>query len=170
MKIVIGFSKPIKKSFHGWLIEKIDNSTFDHAYLRFTLDKFKRDVVFQSIAVGVQLVSVPEFEGKCLPVEEYELDLTEDQFIKMFQFCIDNAGKPYGLLDVLGLGISKLLCKLGIKKKNPFFEGDANYFCSQIVIQCLDSIDPKDFNFNADNISPKDLNTIVKSLNLKRIL
>lgn len=168
--LIIGFSKPKKLSLHGWIIEKIDGTLFDHAYIKFNLDKIQRDIVFQSIAIGVQLVSKSHFEGLCKPVEEYELDITEDQFISMFQFCIDKAGKPYGLLDVIGLGISKLLYKIGIKKSNPFYEGDANYFCSQIVMQCLNIIDPIRFNLNADNTSPSDLNNLLKQLNITRIL
>lgn len=169
MNLIIGFSKPVKKSFHGWLIEKIDDAPFDHAYLRFTLDKIERDIVFQSIAVGVQLISIAEFQNKCSPVEEYELDLSEDQFITMFQFCIDNSGKPYGILNVIGLGFSKILCKLGIKKVNPF-DRSGNYFCSQVVTQCLDNIDSAQFNLNADNTSPSDLRNLLKQLKIKQVL
>jgi hypothetical protein len=170
MNLIIGFSHPRKFSLHGWIIEKVDGVPYDHAYLRFNLDKVQRNIVFQSIAVGVQLVSESEFEGLCTPLEEYQLYITEAQFISMFQFCIDKAGKPYGLLDVIGLGIAKILNKIGIRKSNPFYEGDANYFCSQIIAQCLDNIDPSQFNINADNTSPSDLNSLLKQLNIKRIL
>lgn len=168
--IIIGFSKPKKFSLHGFIIEKIDNSQFDHTYLRFNLDQIERNVVFQSIAVGVQLVSESEFEGLCTPVEEYQLQISEQQFLTMLQFCFDKAGKPYGLLDVVGLGISKILYKLGLKKKNPFFEGDATYFCSQLVAQCLDNIDPTDFQLDADDISPGDLRNLLQQLKIKQIL
>jgi hypothetical protein len=168
--MIIGFSRPVKKSFHGWLIEKIDDSTFDHAYLRFTLNKFQRDIVCQSIDVGVQLVSQTEFLSKSTPVEEYELIISDDQFISMVQFCIDNAGKEYSLWGVIGEGFVKLAAKINWKIKNPFDSKDKSYFFSELVTQCLDTIDPKDFNLNADNISPMDLNTIIKSMNLKRVL
>lgn len=172
MNLIIGFSKPVKKTFHGWLIEKVDNASFDHAYLRFTLNEIERDVVFQSIAIGVQLVSVVEFEIRSIPVEEYTLSISKDQFITMLQFCFDNAGKPYGLLDVLGLGISRLLNKIGIKAKNPFGEKGiiSSEFCSQAVALCLNDIDPADFNLNADNISPSDLRNLLQQLKIPRTL
>jgi len=168
--IIIGFSKPRKFSIHGFIIEKVDGAPFDHAYLRFNLEKIERNIVFQSIAVGVQLVSEPEFEGLCTPVEEYQLQISDDQFICMLQFCFDKAGKPYGLLDTIGMGISRLLCRLGIKKKNPFYEGDANYFCSQIIAQCLDNIDPADFKLDADNTSPMDLRNLLQQLKIQQVL
>jgi|SRR5271165_6696541 len=168
--IIIGFSKPKKFSLHGFIIEKIDNSQFDHTYLRFNLDQIERNIVFQSIAVGVQLVSEAEFQGLCTPVEEYQLEISDDQFLILLQFCFDKAGKPYGLLDVVGLGISKILAKIGIKNLNPFYEGDATYFCSQLVAQCLDNIDPMDFKLNADNISPGDLRNLLQQLKMKQIL
>lgn len=168
--IIIGFSKPKKFSLHGLIIEKIDNSQFDHAYIRFNLDQIERNIVFQSIAIGVQLVSESEFEERCTPVEEYQLQISEQQFIIMLQFCFDKAGKPYGILDVLGLGIAKILYKLGLKEKNPFFEGDSTYFCSQLVAQCLDAIDPSDFQLNADNISPEDLRNLLQQLKIKQVL
>jgi len=168
--IIIGFSKPKKSTIHGWIIEKIDKSNFDHVYLRFNLDKIQRNLVFQSIDVGVQIVTENEFEGLCTPVEEYSLSITDDQFIEMLQFCFDKAGKPYGILDVIGLGISKILARLNIKKKNPFNEGDATYFCSQIVAKCLDTIDPTQFNIDPDNTSPSDLNNLLQQLNIPKIL
>ena len=168
--IIVGFSRPRKFSIHGWIIEKIDQAPFDHAYIRFNLDEVERNIVFQSIAVGVQLVSEYEFNGLCFPVEEYELEISESQFLTFLQFCFDKCGKPYGLLDVIGMGISKFLCKLGIKKRNPFYEGDANYFCSQIIAQCLDDIDPTDFKLDADNTSPMDLRNLLQQLKIKQTL
>lgn len=171
MNIIVGFSKPVKFTLHGWLIMKIDEAPFDHAYIRVKLDKLQREIVFQSIAIGIQIVSVTEFETLSQPIEEYELDVSEEQFISLLQFCIDNSGKSYGLLAVIGLGIAKLLGKIGIKINNPFGEGKtSSEFCSEVITSALDNIDPKDFNLDPDNVSPEDLCILLQKLNMKRVL
>jgi hypothetical protein len=168
--LVVGFSKPNKFTLHGWLIEKIDGSQFDHAYLRFKLDKINRNIICQSIDVGVQLVSEAQFATKSTPVQEYQLDLTDEQFISMFQFCIDNAGKMYSLLGVIGEGIVRIAGKFGKTISNPFDSNEKTYFCSELVAQCLDDIDPSQFNLNANNISPDQLCSLLQQLNIQRIL
>jgi hypothetical protein len=168
--ITIGFSKPNKFTLHGWLIEKIDGSQFDHAYLRFELDKFNRNVVCQSIDVGVQIVSEAQFATKSTPVQEYQLTVTDEQFVSMFQFCIDNAGKSYSILGVIGEGIVRISAKFGKTITNPFNSDEKTYFCSELVTQCLDTIDPSQFNLNANNISPDQLCTLLQQLNVPRTL
>jgi hypothetical protein len=169
--LIIGFSKPSSFKIHAWLIEKLDGSTFDHAYLRFYLNhNVNREIVFQSIDVGVQLVSQNEFSSKSTPVIEYQLDISEEQYTSLLQFCIDNAGKSYSLWGVIGEGLVKLFSKFGWGIKNPFDSRDKTYFCSELVAQCLNYINPSKFNLNADNISPNDLNKLLTSLNMKRVL
>jgi hypothetical protein len=168
--VIIGFSKPNNFTLHGWLIEKIDGSQFDHAYLRFQLDGINRNVVCQSIDVGVQLVSEAQFATKSTPVEEYQLNITEAQFISMFQFCLDNTGKMYSLWGVIGEGIVRLVAKFGKTISNPFDSNEKTYFCSELVAQCLDNIDPSQFNLNANNISPDQLCSLLQQLKIQRIL
>lgn len=168
--IIIGFSKPIGFKLHAWIIMKLDKAPFDHAYLKFNLDNINRELVYQSIDVGVQLVSQNQFATQSIPIEEYQLDVSYSQFISMFQFCIDNAGKMYSIWGVIGEGLVKIASKIGLNIKNPFNSNNKTYFCSELVAQCLDQIDPVQFNLNADNISPGDLNILLQKLNIKRIL
>lgn len=169
--LIVGFSKPKSFKLHAWLIEKIDGkSNFDHAYLRFYLDTIDRELVYQSIAIGVQIISQNEFKNQSNSVEEYELNISEEQYISLLQFCIDNAGKAYSVFGVIGEGLVKLCSKIGWNIKNPFDSREKTYFCSELIAQCLNHINPLQFNLNADNISPNDLNVILKQLNLKRIL
>lgn len=170
MNVIIGFSRPNSFKLHGLLIEKIDDAPFDHAYMRVTMSKIDRELIFQSIAVGVQIVSEKQFRSISTPVEEYALDITDEQFINLIRFCIDNAGKPYGILDVIGLGIARILQKLGLKAKNPFNQGNKNAFCSQLIAEALKNIDPNDFNIDPDNVSPRNLRDLLVQLKIKRVL
>ena len=148
----------------------IDRSPFDHAYIRTHSTSIDRDIIYQSIWKGVEFVGNTVFSQMAIPVEEYELDIDDDKHKDFLQFCIDNSGVSYDLFGVIGLGISKLLKLIKINIKNPFDDGKISEFCSEIVARCLNNVDPTQFNLDAENISPKDLNTIIKSLNLKRVL
>lgn len=170
MIINIGFSKPAKPTLHGNLIMFIDNCEFDHAYIRYHSNSLDRDIIYQSIWKGVEFVGNSVFRSLATPVEEYELDITDFQYKSLMQFCIDNSGKSYDLLGVLGLGLSKILKKIHININNPVSNGTNLEFCSEIIARCLNQVDSKDFSLDAENVSPKDLNIIVKSLGLKRLI
>jgi len=164
-KIIIGFSKPKSFKLHAWLIMKIDKADYDHAYIKFHSDTYKRDIIYQAIGKGVEFKGLALFEETTQPVEEYELDIEDNDYIELMKFCIDNAGISYGFLSTLGVGISKLF-----KIKNPFSDGLKTEFCDEIVFRCLNKVDPKDFCEDPENISPKDVNNIIQELNIKRIL
>jgi len=169
-KVIIGFSKPTKFKLHAWIIEKIDGASFDHAYLRLTSSFLERDIIYQATSKGVDFIGSTLWLKNTRPVEEYELDITPDNYKTLIQFCIDNAGVPYGFLGVFGAGIRKIVAKFGKTINNPFNDGLSSEFCSEIVTRCLDTIDPAQFDLNPDNITPNDLNILLKKLNIKRIL
>lgn len=163
-KITIGFSKPKSFKIHAWLIMKIDNSSFDHAYLKFHSINLNRDIIYQAIGKGVEFIGSTLFDVNSQPIEEYSLDVEDDNYLKLMQFCVDNAGISYGFLQVIGAGIVKIMSKFGKTIENPFYDGTDTEFCSEVVARCLDTVDPKQFNLKAENITPKDLNELVRSV------
>lgn len=162
--IIIGFSHPAKFSLHAWLIEKIDGAPFDHAYLKFHSDTYNRDIIYQSNWRGVEFIGAILWSSTTTPVQEFPMQVSDDNYTKMMQFCIDNSGISYSYLGVLGEGIRELAAKFGWSINNPFNQTQTTEFCSQIVTNCLNIADPTQFNLNADNISPKNLNDILKTL------
>jgi hypothetical protein len=171
-KIIVGFSKPIKFALHAWIIEKIDGAKFDHAYLRLALPSLDREVIYQATSKGVYFVGRTLWLQTIQPVEEYELDITPDNYKTLLQFCIDNSGVPYGFLGVIGAGIVDIAAKCGKTIKNPLVKNGvfSSEFCSEIVTRVLDTVDPVQFNLVPGNITPNDLNTLIKKLGIVRTL
>jgi hypothetical protein len=163
--IVVGFSHPTKFSLHAWLIEKIDNSPFDHAYLKFYSSTLDRNIIYQSNWRGVEFIGATLFNTSTTPVYEYSIAIDDESYNSMLQFCVDNAGISYSYLGVLGSG----LVKLGICKKNPFDDGLKTEFCSEIISRCLNIVDPTKFKLDANNISPKDLNDVLIKLQVSKL-
>src|ERR1700677_2160097 len=111
MNIIIGFSHPKKFSVHGELIEKIDNAPFDHAYLKFYSIQLNRTIIYQSNWRGVAFIGESLFLSSTSPVYEFEVEIIDEKFISLMQFCVDNVGIPYGLFKVLLLGMAEILSK-----------------------------------------------------------
>lgn len=149
---------------------KVDNSNFDHAYLRFHSDSLDREIIYQAVGKGVEFVGNVLFQSNVLPIEEFEIEIDDEKYISFMQFCVDNAGIPYGFWQVLTLGIAKILNKFNLKFNNLNQDGLKSEFCSEIVYRCLDRIDPEHFNLDPETISPKDLNNLLKRINIKQIL
>lgn len=164
--IIIGFSHPSSFSLHAWLIEKIDGAPFDHAYLRFHSDNLDRDIIYQSNWRGVQFIGAILWTTTTTPVQEFSIQVSDDNYNKMMQFCVDNAGISYGYLAVIGEGIRELASKVGWNINNPFNQSQTTEFCSQIVTNCLNIADPSQFNLDADNVSPKNLNDLLTKLKI----
>jgi hypothetical protein len=163
--LVIGFSKPAKFSFHAWIIEKIDNASFDHAYLKFHSDTLSRDIIYQSNWRGVEFIGSTLWQTLSIPVEEYTININDVDYTSLMQFCVDNCGISYGYLGTIGAG----LVKLGLYKTNPFDNGLKTEFCSEIVARCLDIVDPLQFKLNPASITPKELRDFLVRLNIPRI-
>ena len=168
--ITIGFSKPQVFKFYAWLIMKCDRATFDHAYLKFHSDSLDRDIIYQAVGKGVQFIGKLQFEKHSKAIEEYRLNIEENNYTTMMRFCVDNAGISYGFKEVLGLALVKLCAKFGKHIANPFNQGAKEEFCSEIVSRCLNEAKPDEFNIDAENISPKELNTLLKQLNVEQVL
>lgn len=168
--IVVGFSKPRSFAIHAEIIMLLDHAPYDHAYLKFHSDSLDRDIIYQAVGKGVQFIGRTLFETKTQPVEEYQVDMDDDKYTEMMQFCVDNSGISYGLLQLFGVVIVKIAAKFGKTMKNPFDNGLQSEFCSEIVARCLIEADPKEFNMDPETISPKELNTLIKNINAKRVL
>lgn len=164
--IIIGFSHPKSFSLHAWIIEKLDSAPFDHAYLRFNSATLNRDIIYQSNWRGVEFIGAILWSTTTTPVQEFSIQVSDDNYTKMMQFCIDNAGISYSYLGVLGEGIRELAAKFGWNINNPFNQSQTAEFCSQITTNCLNIVDPAQFNLNADNISPKNLYNIMLQLKI----
>lgn len=168
--IIVGFSHPAKFSLHAWIIEKIDGAPFDHAYLRFHSDNLDRDIIYQSNWRGVEFIGAILWSTTTTPVQEFSLQISDDNYTKMMQFCVDNAGIGYSYLGVIGEGIRQIAGKLGWVINNPFNQTQTGEFCSEIVTRCLNVANPAQFNLNADNMSPKNLNDILAKLKIPEFL
>lgn len=154
MKIKIGFSTPINNPFpvFSWAIKAIYQTEYSHSYLKFRSDRLDRDIIYEAVGVGVRFVGYKLWCEHAKSIKEFELEVTQEQYTELQQFCVDNAGKKYGKLQILGIYIAKLFRM----KKNIFKNGDSEEVCSEVIAKIMTQLGYK-FDKDFDLITPKDI-------------
>lgn len=165
-KLIIGFSKPKKWKPFAKVIQLGLNIPYSHVYVKFFSEKYNRFLIYQASHSSVNFVGTKIFEDDNFVVKEFEISITPEQKIKVMQFAIDNAGKPYGIKEVIGLAWVRINEIFGKTIKNPFSDGEYTYACSGLTSRLLTVTDLgikliKPF----DDMTPLDVYNIMKDLN-----
>jgi hypothetical protein len=156
-KLTVGFSKPKKWKPFAWLIQKAFNISYDHVYIKIYSESYERDLIYQASGLAVNFMGSDVFDSINDTVVAFELEVSCENRKAMVQFAIDNAGKPYGLKEILGLAYVRIAELCGKTVKNPFKDGAHTYVCSELVSYMLQQYDgavlPKDY----EDMTPKDV-------------
>lgn len=155
--IFIGFSKPKKFRIFAELIKLVFATPYDHVYLKFNSNFFSRDLIYQASKLMVNFMGLKTFHEENEIIREFEVDLTDDQMKALIQFSIDNACKPYGISEALGLGYVRLAEICGRKVKNPFGGGTDNYVCSVLAAYILQNFTSHTYEGDFQDMSPRDV-------------
>lgn len=161
-KFIVGFSKPKKWKLGSWLIRKAYKTDYSHVYIKMWSEKYSRYIVYQASHTLVNFMSTAIFEQEAIVIKEFQLQITDDSKTKIMQFAIDNAGKPYGFLNLLGLGIKRGCELLGLTGRNFLSDQKHSYVCSELIAQIL-----KEFHSlgqeikDSETITPKDIYEIL---------
>lgn len=138
--ITIGFSKAKGFAPLSWLIRACEGTEFSHAYIRIRSESLDRDLIYQATGAGVNFVGTALFDQAAQVVEEYQIEISEETRKKLLQWCVDNSGKPYGRLQILGIGLVMLAKLVKLRIKNPFPNGSGAYVCCELVYAALEHI------------------------------
>lgn len=162
--IIIGFSKP-KAWFSpfSWLIRFVERTPYSHVYIRFFSDTFARNIVYQASGRAVNFMGWNLFISKEYSIEEFELSIEDDSHRAMMQYCIDEAGVPYGVLSIFGIGYRLFMGLLNKTVGNPFPSGDASFFCSKLAENIINKFSDQKIPLNPESVLPKDIYTYLES-------
>lgn len=162
--IKIGFSKA-KVGFPiiAWLIMLCERVPFSHAYIRVRSESLDRDLIYQATGSGVYFIGLPAFETHAQIIEEYSLEVSNEAKKKMLQWAIDTSGKPYGKLQLVGIGFKRLCSLVGIKIGNPFKTGSGAYICTELAAQATEELGIP-FGVDLDEVGLKELRDHVKTV------
>ena len=154
MKIIIGTSR--NKLIGSRAIQWWIGANYSHSYARWTLKTQERDIIYQASHGLVHFQAVENFSAQNEIVEEIELELTDEQFLKFSRRCIDLAGVKYSKLQLLQIFISDL------SDGRIHFEDQPGYVCSELMYDLLIDLGIK-FNKPKQLINPKDIMDCVRA-------
>lgn len=137
--ITIGFSRPKKPTLFSKAIMAILGTNYSHIYVRFKSLKYGRDLIYQASHLMVNFMGGTRFEEQNFIVTEFSIPVDEELYVKIMQFCIDNAGVPYAIMIALGMWLQHALAKVKIRIENPW-KNSEGYVCSTLVAYLLVAI------------------------------
>jgi len=131
MKIYIGFSAP-KGSFEPFaeIIKWVEARPYDHTYIRLPEPMDNEYVIFQASKLMVNLYNKDIFSAANTTFKEYEIEVTDEQYMALWRFVRSNIGIPYSLKEDFGI----LLMKVFHLKNQPFDQGMSAQFCSKLGV------------------------------------
>lgn len=132
MQIIFGASR---NELIGSKILQIHMKTdYSHVYVRWYLESQERTIVYQASHGSVHFQSLDNFTRDNIIVREFILDITEEQFKKFSQKCIDLAGEKYSKLELLQIWLSDALGGMIQFKDQP------GYICSELMCELLEDL------------------------------
>jgi len=166
MKITIGFSKS-KKNFapFGWAIQWFQNTPFSHTYLRRNSSS-TGEYVYQASGNMVNFMGINTFLDIAKPVEEFEIEISDETWKPTLKKLIEYAGRPYSVKSIIAI----VLARFGIRSKY-LQDGDYAFICSEIVVEILhemDFIKKEEWYKPTDLVTPKELYLKLKELSITK--
>jgi hypothetical protein len=148
MKIIIGASRNCKigsKLLQWWM-----GTSYSHVYARWFLDAQEREVVYQASHGMVHFKEFRNFQKENTIVQEFELLISDKQFKRFSQKCIDLAGQPYSKLELAQIFFYDVT---GSSKECVDRHG---YICSELMCELLEDLGYR-FNKPKYLVTPKDI-------------
>lgn len=156
--ITIAFSSTKNRfALFGRIIEAVEKRPFSHALVIYKDPILNADMVFQASHGLVNQCTLEHFLKKNDIQVSYNLTPTKEQFEIFYAFMIQMLGVKYGWLEILGIGLKKLL-----HLESPFKDGLVTVICSELCAQVC-TILGLDMQEPIDSITPSDLNGLLKS-------
>jgi uncharacterized protein YycO len=107
--ITIGFSKSKKKFAVGsWLIRWYMETPYSHVYVKFHSESLNRTLIYEAVGSGVRFVGMSKWSSHAEEVATFDIQVSDDKYLELIRYCIDNAGVEYGFMQNIGIVLSGL--------------------------------------------------------------
>lgn len=164
-QITIGFSRASTAfPIFSWLIMAVQKTPYSHAYLKYTDEYLGQTMYYQASHSLVNYMSAATFLAQETVVQEFDFQVSDESFLAIMKFGADQAGKPYGTLEILGLALVEIAMLFGIKMNNPVRDEGTTFICDQLVAALLENCEGVVLPDKIDNMMPKDVFNMVKNL------
>jgi len=164
-QITIGFSKASTRfPIFSWLIMLIQKTPYSHVYLKYDNKFTGMTMYYQASHTLVNSMCENVFLSQEEIIKEFTFNVSDDAFKTWIMFADQNAGKPYGIKEILGLFLVELALLIGLKIDNPFKEAGETWICDQLIAAGLQQCNNIKLLIPLNNMTPKDMYELVSSL------
>lgn len=155
--IKVVFCRPRKFSLMSKIFRLIENSPFSHSAIQLQNGFYYHVTLFGKVHIN----SGSYFESKYEIIEEKFIMVEPSNNDKMQDECQRLEGIDYGVMSIIGVGLSRLLKLFGIRAPNFFKDSTKTFYCSEFVwyILKIGGLELKDFDPELDG--PKKLKEVL---------
>lgn len=161
----VGFSKA--KAWYKVISAVIafsEKRKYSHAYFRYTCPISEIEMVSQASKGFVNEITYANFLLENVVIEEIDLKLSAEETTKILKWCKSKQGNKYAGDQIFSISSLKIFNK-SLNVNN----GDIKMICSEYVIRGIQQVKiyfGRDV-INIDEVTPSNLNTLLKDLNLE---
>jgi len=116
----------------SWCIRTVTKRKFSHVSMELHLPEFDRDMLFQATWPYVAVTNTKLFYAKETIVDTITIPISDDEMRTVMQIALDNTGKTYATMKLLGIAYRKLMGAFGYNVKNPAADGDKTEECAEL--------------------------------------
>lgn len=156
-KITIGFSTPKNKKLplFSWIIKAYEGTPFSHVYIRWQT-KYGSWLCYHAASTVIHFQGEHAFNEHIKPVEEFEFEISNEDFDKLMEFCIKYAGADYAIWEVLSIP----LWDAGIVTNDS--NDPWSQYCAELICRALASFGSMDLTQSPDRVKLKEVYSFVK--------
>lgn len=154
------FTTTKKFNIFAYLIKLILGTKYSHVALRVWDIESNRNLVYHSSIKGVTLMPENKFLNSNKVIHSKTIEINHVSKTEVLNFCEDSINKSYGFLTIIGLLFKRVF---GIKNKIGK-DGNKTFICSEFLAQILKIVRPVTAQFISDDIDPKELYVLVRSI------
>src|SRR5271169_5890426 len=115
-QITIGFSRACTTlPVFSWLIMAVQRTNYSHVYLKYQDAFLGQPMYYQASHTLVNSMSEAVFLAQETVVQEFTFNVSDASFLACMKFAANQAGKPYGVMEICGLALVELASFVGIK-------------------------------------------------------
>ena len=132
-KIFIGFSDG--RNLFSSLIKFATSSKISHCFIGF--EETGHNMIFQASGISVNYENNEHFLTHAKVVDLYSKIITDEEWEHMKCLQLDKLGYYYSYREIVGYACVLLCSSIGLKIKNPFYDGDHAYVCVELTLEQL---------------------------------
>lgn len=140
MQIRIGFSQ--RNMFFSKFLQWTEKRPYSHCYIRYKNRITGQDLILHAAVLSIHTLTLENFKkhGNTI-IKEYTYEVTDPTKIKdALVFMFEMSGKPYGWIQLVGMGLVKIANFFGKKVKNPLADKDKTMVCSEFCAHVVSKI------------------------------